>query len=357
MQKEEKIESNNKLDIIDDALIFKFINPNNNDLLSKMSGYDLQDLITLIDKYYIKLRKQLGIDQSITFGLELELEKAKVDKIQKKLNEKKLDNSWKTKKDSTLVRGIEINSPILRDSQIAWKDLEEVCSLARPLAKIGPNSSGHIHIGTQTIGSNKENWLNFIKIWSVYENVIYRFVYGEFLTGRPSISKYAKPIAKTLWQDYEQLKKENASLEAIISTISHERLQAINFLNVSQKNINNFSNYNTIEFRCPNGSLNSVIWQNNVNFLTKLLIYSKNSSFNDELVQERHQLNLYKYVDLKLYNEIYLEQALELCDMVFTNNYDKIYFLKQYLKSFQESKSNKKYQKARSLTKKTIRNN
>ena len=35
------------------------------------------------------------------------------------------------------------------------------------------------------------------------------------------------------------------------------------------------------------------------------------------------------------YNQIYLEQALELCDMIFDNNLDKIYFLRQYLKSFE----------------------
>ena len=30
-----------------------------------------------------------------------------------------------------------------------------------------------------------------------------------------------------------------------------------------------------------------------------------------------------------------MDQALELCDMIFTNNLDKVYFLRQYLKSFQ----------------------
>ena len=49
---------------------------------------------------------------------------------------------------------------------------------------------------------------------------------------------------------------------------------------------------------------------------------------------------------------IYLEQALELCDMIFTNNFDKVYFLRQYLKSFEVCKKNADYPKARSLTKK-----
>ena len=57
-------------------------------------------------------------------------------------------------------------------------------------------------------------------------------------------------------------------------------------------------------------------------------------------------------MELKWYDEIYLEQALELCDMLFTNNLDKVYFLKQYLKSFQVLEKNYDYAKAPQLTKK-----
>ena len=39
-------------------------------------------------------------------------------------------------------------------------------------------------------------------------------------------------------------------------------------------------------------------------------------------------------------NDIYLDEALELCDLIFNNNFDKVYFLRQYLKSFE---INRKY--------------
>lgn len=344
--------NNNKLLFVDDSPIFKFINPNSNDKLSEMSGFDLQDLIILIDEYYIKLRNRLGFEQYITFGLELEFENAMRDRIDRQLSEAFPNGDWRTKHDGSLHNGAEINSPILRDNETAWRSLDKVCSIVEPLASIDKKSGGHIHIGTQTLGNNKESWLNFIKMWSVYENIIYRFVYGDFLTARPSMFKYAEPMTKDFWKDYEQLKSEGASLDAIISRISHKRYQAVNFNNVSKGNYNKLRIDNTIEFRCPNGSLNSAIWQNNVNFFVKLLTYSRNISFNDDLVQQRHQLNLDKYVGLKWYDEIYLEQALELCDMIFTNNFDKVYFLRQYLKSFQVCKKNTDYPKARSLTKK-----
>lgn len=354
-KKRKKIASNNnnnKLLFVDDSPVFKFINPNSNDKLSEMSGFDLQDLIILIDEYYIKLRNRLGFEQYITFGLELEFENAMIGRIDRKLSEAFPNGDWRTEHDGSLHNGAEIISPVLRDNKTTWRNLDKVCSIVEPLASIDKKSGGHIHIGTQTLGNNKDSWLNFIKMWSVYENVIYRFVYGDFLTARPSMFEYAEPMTKDFWQDYEKLKNEGASLETIISIISHKRYQAVNFDNVSIGNYNKLRNGNTIEFRCPNGTLNSAIWQNNVNFFVKLLIYSRNTSFNDDLVEQRHQLNLDKFAGLKWYDEIYLEQALELCDMIFTNNFDKVYFLRQYLKSLEVCKKNPEYPKARSLTKK-----
>ena len=336
---------------VDDAPVFKYINPNSNDKLSKMSGPDLQDLIILIDDYYLKLRSQLGFDKYITFGLELEFENAMNDRIESELCRVLPNGDWTIKSDSSLHNGAEINSPVLRDTKNSWENLKKVCSVVEPLASIDINSGGHIHIGTQTLGKKRESWLNFIKLWSAYENIIFRFTYGEFLTARPSIQRYAEPTAKEFWQDYEYLKSENASLETIISELDCQRFQAVNFENVKRHKCNKFDIKNTIEFRCPNGTLDPAIWQNNVNLFVRLLCYSKNSAFDDDLVQKRHLLNLDEY-KLTMYDEIYLEQALELCDMIFTNNFDKVYFLRQYLKSFQICKNNGKYSKAHLLTKK-----
>ena len=36
------------------------------------------------------------------------------------------------------------------------------------------------------------------------------------------------------------------------------------------------------------------------------------------------------------YSFLYLEQAIEFVDMIFDNNLDKIYFLKQYIKDISE---------------------
>lgn len=329
--------------------LFRYIKPYNNDLFSKMNGRDLQDLLYYVDNYYLELRNRLGFDDYITFGLELEFENANINNIEKNLSKKLLSKTWKLDDDFSLKNGAEIDSPILQDNFDSWNNLKKVCSVLEKNASIGSASGGHIHVGTQVIGKKTEFWLNFIKLWSVYENVIYRFAYGEYSNARSSMNLYAEPLANNLWKDYKQLKKsDNLIMEEVIKKISHKRCQAINFNNVYD--YNNICEKNTIEFRCPNGSIDPIIWQNNVNLFVNILLYSKSTKYDNDIIQNRKKINENKYSKLCWYNEIYLQQALELGDMLFVNNIDKVYFLRQYLKSF--IISDEKLAKAKTFTKK-----
>ena len=105
----------------------------------------------------------------------------------------------------------------------------------------------------------------------------------------------------------------------------------IRYILLINKN-NNLHITNTIEFRCPNGTLEPIIWQNNANLFAKLLIYSKNNNFNHDIIDKRKTTT-----NINNYKIISLEQSLELADLIFNNNLDKIYFLRQYLKSYEES--------------------
>lgn len=313
--------------------LFNYINPKNNDILSKMNGKELQDLIFYLDTYYLELRESLNLDKSVTFGIEIEYENANKEKITKELsNIKTVD--WITKADGSLKNGGEINSPVLNDIPNSWNDLKKICLAIKKNAIIGPHSGGHIHIGTQVLGDKIESWLNFIKLWSVYENIIFRFSYGEYLTARPSILKYAFPVSKYFWCDYKSLMEEKEiEVRDIIKRISYERHQAVNLYNAYDAS--NINLNNTIEFRCPNGTLNPIIWQNNINFFVKLLLSSKNNEIDNDIINYRK--NKLQNIKYNLYNEIYLSEALEFCDMIFSNNLDKLYFLRQYLKSYENS--------------------
>ena len=143
---------------------------------------------------------------------------------------------------------------------------------------------------------------------------------------------------------------EKSSLDNIIHTLltSVDRYSAVEFQNVNKKHLDKYKKHNTIEFRAANGTIDPVIWQNNLNMLMNVLMYSKSSKYNLDIIENRRINTEYKY---ELYDEIYLEQALEFCDLVFNNNYDKVYFLKQYLKSFEFQDYKKEYSKAKKITK------
>lgn len=328
--------------------IFDFIYKEENDILSEFNGTDLLKLFVLLDEYYLELRNSLCLDKNDTFGLELEFEHAKREKISNFLIEYNLVKSWSLKDDVSLneVNGAEITSPILRDDKCSYEELKTICNMLKSFSKNGKYCGGHIHVGTQVLGDKLQSWKNFIKIWSVYENIIFRFSYGEYLTERPYINVYAYPVSNNLYRDYLNYNNYYCSIDEFIQRIPHSNIQAVEFNNV--KNFNKITYKNTIEFRCPNGSINPVIWQNNVNLFVKLLSYCKSERFNDDIIDRRRNINKDRYNDLYWYREIYIEQALEFVDMIFDNNLDKIYFLKQYLKGFKIG--TKEFKKGKRLT-------
>ena len=71
--------------------------------------------------------------------------------------------------------------------------------------------------------------------------------------------------------------------------------------------------------------------------MIKFLNYCKSPNFNYEIVLKR--LNKFKKQSSLEYNSINLNKAIELADLIFDNNLDKVYFLRQYLKNFATSKN------------------
>lgn len=310
--------------------IFKYLNPKDNDKLSLFSECDINELICYLDKFYLEYRDNLGFSRDITFGVEIESENLIYSLSG--LNDifmNGLLGDWLVRNDSSLDKGCEIKSPKLVDSIHNWLSLSRVCYILNKYSKIGKNSGGHVHIDSGILGKEGNNWLNFIRLWASYENVIFRFCYGEHLTHRPSILSFANMVANQFVLDYEQLKNSKINYLVIAHSLSHNNKNlAVNFKNVGGEK-------NTIEFRCPNGTLNPVIWQNNINLFVHLLEYSKSSKFDEDIISKRFLSVSEEFVSLSYYKDIFIDQALELCDLIFDNNLDKIYFLRQYLKNFE----------------------
>ena len=239
--------------------------------------------------------------------------------------------------------------------------LHDVCNFLKQYGQVSTMSGGHIHVGAHVLGEDKNSWYRFLYLIAAYENILYRFGYGEYLNARRSIP-YAFPVMK-IWE------KELKELEGIedpgmlLQKLPYSRNQGINFFHV--QNFKEKEYFNTIEFRFPNASLNPIIWQNNVNTFIKLMLAVKKDSFDFNTVQERLEKNRWmKDIELEFdktkgeypfslknieqYEQIQLDQALEFCDLVFENNIDKLYFLRQYLKSNEMAKE--PFQKAKKFT-------
>ena len=325
--------------------IFNLIKPEDNSIISEFNNYDLQELLYYINAYYLELRPNINLSELDTFGFELEVEMIIRSRIKKILSFYLKYKGWSTENDTTLNLGYEIASPVLFDKDELWLDVDNMCRILKQNANVWYNSSGHIHTGTQVLGGDVNSWKNFLIMWSSYENVIYRFLYGEYLTARESIAKYAKPLSGIFYDTYNKFKDCcYCDIKDIIYAIP--KRYVVNFDNV--KDYDNFLKKNTIEFRCANNSLNGVIWQNNTKFIISFIKYCK-TNIDIFKIEKRRKLNGDIYDNLFLYDQLYLDQSIELCDMIFEENIDKIYFLRQYLKSFEIG--NRNLQKAKRFTK------
>lgn len=336
-----------------DLMIFDEIKPNKNDLLTSMSTKDLIYIINLINSFYLALRNNLKVNDS-TFGLEIEFNS----NFNKQLTIQTLDieffnHNFKGYSLTEDCEKIEVNSGILMDKKQTWMTLKEVLSLLKIHGNIASNCSGHVNIGTQILETNNNNWLNFILLWACYEDIIFRFTSGEWKSIRRRVDFYAKPVGYKYIELYNKIQEEIKKNPKFLSEYDTRYLiYDINTLFTkyfSSKDRNNAVNLfkatnpqkcelnNIIEFRCPNSSLDTVIWQNNINFLIKFLNYCKSPNFNYEIVLKR--LNKFKKQSSLEYNSINLNKAIELADLIFDNNLDKVYFLRQYLKNFATSKN------------------
>ena len=338
--------------------IFEYLNPNDNIVLSEFNEYDLYDTLRLINQYYLEFRKSLGLNERITYGFELEFEHANNKRIEEELMLEDLDYRWYITKDKSLTNGGEIPSPVLTDRKKDWDELTRVCNIIENNARIDRNSSSHIHIGTQILGE-KSAWRNFLLLWATYENIIYRFTAGEYINPRAGVETYAHPVSINFMDLYMALYNEfnwndTFTLTRLRKALGYrgnnfDRYQAVNFSHAT----NRFYEYddNTIEFRTPNGTLEPIILQNNLNFIIALINYCKSSKFDEDIIMKR-QLKAPHSTNVYLYHNIYLEQAIELSDLIFKKNIDKVYFLRQYLKSFQETDFYDEFVKAKRFIKK-----
>ena len=298
--------------------------------LSKLNMTELHQFLNYASKYKLILREKTNIPSDATFGFELEFFKKNLTQIRNKLNSSKF-SKWHLCSDDAIREIYEIQTPILTDTIESWLELEEMCETVGLDNIVNTNCGAHIHVGAQVLGPNPKAWLNYLLLISTYENIIFRFGYGEDSKPRKYLEGYASSVSKDFWNRYQELKGSfYYEVIDVIKGLNIEKFKAINFVNV--KNTKKVAYKNTIEIRHPNGTKNPIIWQNNNLLTLRTILYAKNTEFDQETILRRKRINERLGITFEHYSDFQLDAALEFADLIFTNDLDKIYFLNQYIK-------------------------
>lgn len=301
--------------------------------LTKLNKKELQDLFAYLDTYKMEYQSTIGVPSSYSFGLELEFERLRLNKAKEEI--KKINKDYLVVEDESVCEmcegslfGGEASSPILHDTVSDWKSLRTVADAITSLGGVaGSSTGGHIHIGAQILKEDIRNLVRLVKLWSIFEPTIYRFSYGESSKARPKIDYFAIPMRSI----YIALYKKNRSFFNNISATKEfdfGKRMGISFKNYHYLSDEEIVN-NTIEVRCPNGSLNPIVIQNNVNFFLKLMQYVTSDNYDEARINRMFSRLIDDNIDYSAFN---LKQALMLADLIFEREFDKINFLSGYLK-------------------------
>lgn len=311
--------------------IWNYIYPNDNDTLYNIKTSDLLELLKQIYTYQPQYRETLQFPRSATFGMELEFETENPQELKHHIHSK-IGSKWIFKTEISMSQGYEVTSGICTDKKEIWQELKRLCEYLKENTRCTKDCGAHVHVGAHLLGKDTKGILNLMLLWSVYENIIFKFSYNKDKGPRPDIMKYARKMNAEFMATYLKYYDKNFAIEDVIRSYKERKLNAVNLKNMSY--FNSRKARNTVEFRCPNGTLDEITWQNNVNFFVKFMILCKKGHFDKDKVLRRDSINKDKIFTYHDYNKLYIDEALELVDLVFDNNLDKINFLKQYLKLY-----------------------
>ena len=304
-----------------------------------MNDLDLQNIIEYLLNLNFEEREILDLDDSLVFGMDMEFICKNVKELERSIKEINslyfpYNDKYKVLYNNVLFNVlrqdnyVSIDTPIFKDSNVMYESLKDLLLKIKELQMSISNNKGlHIH-GDLSYFENDTNMLMlFLKTFLIYENIIYRFGFGESDFSNNNIMLFSKPSSNLL---YDYLNKKDLSTDFNKNIEELKKIlickgYSINF-HGKDKNVKN----DTVEFRFFNNSLNPIIVQNYISLIGNMLSSVKSYNIDPELINYKFQnydRNLY---NISNYSNIDSANALEFADMIFPNSIDKDYFLKQY---------------------------
>lgn len=352
----------------------------NNIILSNLTKSELNDLLKKINKDPLLFRKKLNLPVFVSFGVEIEGDGLTEDYVEEIIDNFNYDNALLQEEYYSLSQDytvdFEVISPILTNTAFNWNYFKRVYQLLRKTgAVISYYNAGHVHFGTHFIDNPATlSWL--IKTLVAFEDIIHLFGYGYSDKPRTCIvahqNKYIYSIImspKKVKYLLDMLDKYNLSLNddfmlnffdfsinnfSFLSAFNFSNFNIYKFKDSNQKKCIN--EYDHMEIRCFNGTLDPEIAQNNINLGASMLLSVYNDKIDKEYIENEYQKFISRDYDFSLkliksseeeckkYNNILnsfseknIDKAIKLADMIFETTTDKKYFLKQYLKLFNRS--------------------
>lgn len=178
------------------------------------------------------------------------------------------------KEEGSVTDGIEFTSPILQYSKEDLKSIYEVCDFIRQNGFYADDEcGGHIHYSAKFL-DNYSAWLLLFYLFSKMEKILFFISNKENTFPRYGISQYSIPISKVLKRFLPNFLETNSILELItaVQKISPKKQKySLNLNHIGYE-------FDTIEFRMPNGSIDPDEIIKNILLFGNLLVLAKRLS-------------------------------------------------------------------------------
>ena len=263
----------------------------------------------------LEYRSILTLPKDVNFGIELEMEDVDMIHVYNQVRST-LGNNWNINKDDSLkhLRSAEIVSPVLQNTKDTWILIRKMGELLDKMNPTYNKSSFQVNFDGSLL-PKEEDRIRFLKLYAMYEDIIYRFSKGEDEEYRESLETYAGPIILTL-------KGLVNDPRCAIEMFSNNKRYGIIF-KTQKKDL--------IEFRTPNSTSNPILMQNYITTFYYLLKFATSNKYPKKEVDEYIDRYMKIYI-LESYERCNEEKAIQFADMIFPKQVDKAFFLHQYLK-------------------------
>ena len=255
-------------------------------------------------------RDKLTIPRNINFGLEMELDQVNYSEICDLIS-KHFGKDWRVCTDDSLTAGknAEIVSPVLYNSKKTWILLRKMGELLEKVNASYDKCSFQINFDGKLLPTGADK-VRFLKLYAMYEDIIYRFSKGEDSEYRSTLDLYAHPIILSI---------KDMDLSMIVDFFSDNKRYGVIFK--SEKDL--------IEFRTPNMTSNPVLWQNYVTTFYYLLDFATSDKCDIKVLDEYID-KFYKSYVLEDYEREKEDKAIQFSKKIFYKGVDRINFMHQY---------------------------